>query len=151
MTIFEQYNEFNSMCILSSYIVDEILKKHNIFNDGFESMHVDDEIQNLSLLFYLHFNSQHSINKYFFIMQNMTKQLHKNKVCHEKLIVQSNGLQDNTKNITLEISLFPFLFPHGHGVYDGKIKIHEHLNFRMSSSFSPSTLYKPYLLIMYDI
>jgi hypothetical protein len=84
-------------------------------------------------------------------MQNMTKQLHKNKVCHEKLIVQSNGLQDNTKNITLEISLFPFLFPHGHGVYDGKIKIHEYLNFRMSSPFSPSTLYKPYLLVMYDI
>jgi hypothetical protein len=56
MTIFEQYNEFNSICILSSYIVDEILKKHNIFNDGFESMHIDDEIQNLSLLFYLHFN-----------------------------------------------------------------------------------------------
>jgi hypothetical protein len=139
------------MCILSLDIVDEIFKKHNILNNGFESMHVDDEIQNLSLLFYLHFNSQHPINKYFFIMPNMTKQLHKNKVCHETNIVQSSGLQDNTKNITLEVSLFPFLFPHGHGAYDDKIKIHEYLNFRMSSPFSPSTLYKPYLLIMYDI
>jgi hypothetical protein len=30
-------------------------------------------------------------------MGNMTKRLHNNEVCHEKLIVQSNGLQDNTK------------------------------------------------------
>jgi hypothetical protein len=78
----------------------------------------------------------------------MTKQLHKNKICHEKLIAQSNGLQDNTKYITLEIILFPFLFPHGHGAYDGKITIHEYLIFLMNSSF---TLYKPYLLIIYDL
>jgi hypothetical protein len=54
---FEPSNEFNSMCILSLDIVDGIIKKHNISNKGFESMHVTDEIQNLSLLFYLHFNS----------------------------------------------------------------------------------------------
>jgi len=30
-------------------------------------------------------------------MGNMTKRLHKNEVCQEKLIVRSNGLQDNTK------------------------------------------------------
>jgi len=70
----------------------------------------------------------------------MTKQLDKNKVCHEKIIVQSNGLQDNTKNMTWKISSFPSLFPHGHGTYDGKINIHEYLNFRMSSSFSSTTL-----------
>jgi len=57
ITIFEQSNEFNSMCILSSNVVDEILKKHNNSNNGFESMHVIDEIQNLSLLFDLHYNS----------------------------------------------------------------------------------------------
>jgi hypothetical protein len=50
-------------------------------------MHVIDEIKYLSLLFYLHFSSQHHINIYFFIMGNMTKGLHKNEVCHEKLIV----------------------------------------------------------------
>jgi len=31
-------------------------------------------------------------------MGNMTKRCHENEVCHEKLIVWSNGLQDN-KNI----------------------------------------------------
>jgi hypothetical protein len=68
-------------------------------------MHVTNEIRNLSLLFYFHFNSQHHINKDFFIMGNMTKRLHKNEVCHENLIVQSNGVQDNTK---LVYSLFYF-------------------------------------------
>jgi hypothetical protein len=56
ITIPEQSNEFNNMCILYSNIVDEIIKKDNIFNNGFESMHVNDGIQNLSLLFYLHLN-----------------------------------------------------------------------------------------------
>ncbi len=47
-------------------------------------------------------------HNFIFIMGNMTKQLHKNKACHEKLTVQSNGLQDNTKYIYLKINLFPF-------------------------------------------
>jgi hypothetical protein len=126
------------MCILSLDIVDEIIKKHNISNNGFESMYVIDEITNLS---YLHLNSQHHINRNFFIMRNVTKRLHKSEVCHEKIIVQSNGLQDNTTNITLEISLFPFLFPHGYDAYDGKITIHEYLKFQMSSLSSSFTLY----------
>jgi hypothetical protein len=51
----------------------------------------------------------------------------------------------------LELSLFPFLCPHGHDAYDGKTSIHEYLKFRMSTLFSPFTMYKPYLLIMYDL
>jgi hypothetical protein len=84
ITIYEQSNEFNNICILSLDIVNEIIKKYNFFNKGLESMHVTDEIQNLSLLFHFHLNF---INKDFFIMGNMTKNLHKNEVCHEKLIV----------------------------------------------------------------
>jgi hypothetical protein len=38
------------MCILSSDVVDEIILKNNIYSNGFESMHVTDEIQNLSQL-----------------------------------------------------------------------------------------------------
>jgi hypothetical protein len=74
----------------------------------------------------------------------MTKKLYKNEVCHEKLIVWSNGLQDNTKSITFKFILFPFLFPHGYGAYDGKITIREYLKFQMSSLFSSTTLYKPH-------
>jgi len=82
MTIFEQSNEFNNMCILSLDVVDEMIKKHNISNNEFGSIHVTIEIQNLSLLFYLRFDSQHPMTKIFFIMGNMTKRLHKNEVCH---------------------------------------------------------------------
>jgi hypothetical protein len=69
----------------------KLSKKHNIFNNGFESMHVSNEMQNLSLLIYFHFNSQHPINFILLIMGNMTKRLHNIEVCHEKLVVQSNG------------------------------------------------------------
>jgi hypothetical protein len=41
-------------------------------------------------------------------MGNVTKRLFDNKVSHEKLIITSNGLQDDVKNITSKISLFPF-------------------------------------------
>jgi hypothetical protein len=40
-------------------------------------------------------------------------------------LIPCNGLQNNVTNTTLELSLFPFLFPHGHGAYGGRIPIHE--------------------------
>ncbi len=49
------------------------------------------------------------------------------------------------------MTLFPFLFPHGHNAYDGKTHFNEYLKYRMSALFSPFTLYKPYLLYMYDL
>jgi hypothetical protein len=68
-----------------------------------------------------------------------------------KLINRYNGLQDNVTSIILELSLFLFVFPHGHGAYDGKLSTHEYLKFCMSTLFSPFTMNKPYLLIMYDL
>lgn len=73
MIIFEQSNEFNSTRILSLDIVDEIIKKHNISNNGFESMHVTNEIQNLSLLFKMSMNSQIRTNKFFFYHGQLEK------------------------------------------------------------------------------
>ncbi len=58
MTIFEQSNDIKSMCILFSNVINNIIRKHDISNGGFESMHVTDEIQNLSLLFNMSINSQ---------------------------------------------------------------------------------------------
>ncbi len=40
-----------SMCVLSLDVVNDIINKQNISNNGFESMHVIDEIKKLSLLF----------------------------------------------------------------------------------------------------
>ena len=53
--------------------------------------------------------------------------------------------------MTLESTLFPFLFPHGIGAYDGRTTLSEYMKYRMSTLFSPFILYKPYLLYMYDI
>jgi hypothetical protein len=70
-------------------------------------MHVTNEYKIYHFLFYLHFNSQHPIN-FFINMGNMTKGLHNNETCHEKLIVQSNGLQDNTKIHSFKNQFIPF-------------------------------------------
>ncbi len=49
------------------------------------------------------------------------------------------------------MALFPFLFLHGHGAYDGIISFNEYLKYRMTALFSPFALYKPYLFLMYDL
>ncbi len=51
MTIFEESKDMKSMRILFSNVIEDIIMKYNISNDEFESMHVNDETQNLSLLF----------------------------------------------------------------------------------------------------
>jgi hypothetical protein len=60
---------------LSLDVVDEMIKKRNISKNEFGSMHVTIEIQNLSLLFYMHFDSQHPMNKDFFIYGKYDKKV----------------------------------------------------------------------------
>ncbi len=73
MTIFEQSKDMKRMCILFSDVIDDIITKHDNSNDGLESIHVNDEIKNLSLLFNMSINLELLINKYLFIMGNMKK------------------------------------------------------------------------------
>jgi hypothetical protein len=61
------------MCILSSNVIDNIIRKHDISYGGFESMHVTNEIQNLSLLFKMSMNSQIPTNKDFFYHGQLEK------------------------------------------------------------------------------
>jgi hypothetical protein len=35
-TIFEQSNDYLNMCVLSSYVVDDILNKNNVSHHGFK-------------------------------------------------------------------------------------------------------------------
>ena len=69
----------------------------------------------------------------------------------EAIAFRNNTLNVNIGGMTLESALFLFLFPHGNGAYDGRTTLSEYLRYRMSALFSPFTLYKPYLLYMYDI
>ncbi len=61
------------MCFIFKYY-RWIINKDNVSNHGFESMHVNDEVQNYHL-FDMCVNSQCSMNKYFFIMGNLEKRL----------------------------------------------------------------------------
>jgi hypothetical protein len=52
-------------------------------------------------------------------MGNMKKWLKNNEIFNEQLLIWCDGSQNNVTSITLKLSLFPFLFSHGHGAYDG--------------------------------
>jgi hypothetical protein len=94
--------------------------------------------------------SIHKFLKIFLSWEIWKLWLTRNKTCNEQLLIECNVLQKNITNINLKLSLFQFLFPHENGAYDGKIPIHEYLKYPMSSFFT-IYMYKPYLLIMYDL
>ena len=59
----------------------------------------------------------------------------------------TNG-DGSVQYLTLELALFAVLFPHARGAYySGPFA--EYLRYRMKCGFSPFTLYKPYLMIMF--
>jgi hypothetical protein len=95
---------------------------------------------------------QHKKNKDYYIISHLEQQENDNiPQTYEAMIVKETTLNMKKDNLSLEMAMFPFLFPHGHGVYDGKTHFNEYLKYKMSALFSPFTLYKPYLLYMYDL
>jgi len=52
---------------------------------------------------------------------------------------------------TIESLIFPFLFPNGRGFNAGTFHLKEYLHFRANCMFSVYTLFKPYLLVSYQI
>ncbi len=56
--------------------------------------------------------------------------------------------------MTCEAAVFPFLFPQGKGMYikePSTPPLSVYLHYRMLELFSPFTLYKPYLLVMFQL
>ena len=68
----------------------------------------------------------------------------------ESMTTDVEGLLDD-EAVTLEITLFPFLFPHKHGHYEGSESFPEYMKRRIQQLFSPFTLYKPCMLMMYQL
>ena len=74
-----------------------------------------------------------------------------------KVLVRPDGtpLLPSQHGVTLESAVFPYLFPDGTGAYqhlkDGTETLATYLKYRMQSFFTPFTLFKPYLLIMYQV
>jgi hypothetical protein len=114
-------------------------------------MDVEPFIQNLSLLFDMRPRIPHNFDNPFEIKE-LTMSNNNNPFKSEKLLVREDDMCTNpTLNMSLEKTLFPFLFPHGCGAYDGIGGLLLYLKQKMSTLFSIFTLYPPYLLLMYQV
>lgn len=58
---------------------------------------------------------------------------------------------DSPDKVTVEQALFPYLFVFGTGAWDGTLNFCVYLRMRMCQLFSPFTLCKNYLLLMYHV
>jgi hypothetical protein len=119
ITNIEKPNSIHGLCFLSFSIVEEILTKTNIGERPFSSMDVEPFIQNLSLFFNMCPKIPHNFDDVFeigkLIMHN-----NDNPFKTKRLLVQEDGMCTNLAlNMSLEKTLFPFVFPHGCGAYDG--------------------------------
>ncbi len=151
ITNIEKPNPTHGLCVLSFSIVEEILTKVGTSERPFSSMDVEPFIQNLSLLFDMRPKISHNFDDAFEIGK-FTMHDNDNLFKTERLLVREDGMCTNpTLNMSLEKALFPFLFPHGCGAYDGIGGLLPYLKQRMSTLFSISTLYPPYLFLMYQV
>ncbi len=149
ITNIEKPNPTHGLCVLCFSIVEEILTKISIGERSFSNMDVEPFIQNLSLFFDMRPGIPHNFDDPFEIGK-LTMRNNDNPFKTERLLVQEDGMCTNpTLNMSLEKALFPFLFPHGCGAYDGIGGLLPYLKQRMSTLFSIFTLYPPYLLFMY--
>ena len=68
------------------------------------------------------------------------------------LVVRPDGTADpHGEKCSLEQALFPYLFPFNTGAWDGAVSMCAYLRLRCSELFSPFTLCKNYLLLMYHV
>jgi hypothetical protein len=154
LTNFEKTNDRStSMCVLSTEVVQSILEKGSVGTRPVDDEDTNATVESLSLLLNVGEKEPANHNKDYFFVGNLISRIN---LKTEQLHVRPYQLRTALgPNITLEVALFPFLFPflfpQGNGAYDGRISIHDYLKYRMTCLFSPFTLYKPYLLLMYDI
>ncbi len=145
ITNIEKPNPTHGLCVLCFSIVEEILTKISIGERSFSNMDVEPFIQNLSLFFDMRPGIPHNFDDPFEIGK-LTMRNNDNPFKTERLLVQEDGMCTNpTLNMSLEKALFPFLFPHGCGAYDG---IGGLLIYLKQIMF---TLYPRYLLLMYQV
>jgi len=151
ITNIETPNPTHALCVLSSSIVKKILAKTTIGEKPFSSMDVEPFIQNLSLVFDM--RPIFPLNfDYAFEIGELTMPNNDNLFKIERLLVKKDSMCTNpTLNMSFEKALFPFLFPHGCGAYDGIGSLLPYLKQIMSPLFFVFTFYLHYLLLMYQM
>ena len=134
---------------MSIEVVQSILKKRYVGTRLVDNKDPKATVKSLFLLLNVGEKEPANPNKDYFFVSNLmsqiylkTKQLH---VCPYRLHATQGS------KINLEMALFPFFFLQSNGAYDKRISIHDYLKYRMSYLFLLFTLYKPYLLLMYNI
>ncbi len=146
ITNIEKPNPTHGLYVLSSSIVEKIFTKTSTSERPFSSMDVEPFIQNLSLPFDMCLGILHNFDDAFEIGK-LTMHNNDNPFKTKRLLIQEDDMCTNpTLNMSLENALFPFLFPHGCGAYDGIGDLLFYLKQKMSTLFFVFTLYPPYLL-----
>ena len=138
------------MCVLTQDVIQKIIENATLHSISFSHMNVPPELYDLSLLFDMRTQEGPKKHVNFHCIGNVHL---RNGTGSDKRgdAFRNNTLNANIGGMTLESVLFPCLFPHGNRAYDGRTTLSKYLKYRMSTLFSPFTLYKPYLLYMYDI
>ena len=67
------------------------------------------------------------------------------------LMLMPGEVVQDVGELTIETAMFPFLFPHGTGAFDNGMTFTSYLRMRMLQAFSVFTLFKPYLLLMFQV
>jgi hypothetical protein len=66
------------------------------------------------------------------------------------IVTGVEGLASDGKD-SLEILMFPYLFPQGTGAYSGSGTIHEYVKYRTKQAFSLFTLLPQYIFMMFHL
>ena len=132
------------MCVLTPDVIQQIIGNATLHSISFSHMNIPQEVYDLALLFDMRTQERprkhvdfHSIGNVH--LRNGTGSDKRG----ETIAFRNNTVNANIGGMTLESALFPFLFPHANGAYDGRTTLSEYLKYRMSTLFSPFTLYKP--------
>ncbi len=150
----ERPNTRLGICVLSEEVLEHILHSHNDLRP-FEVM-IEAENGNVySILQTLpelrRRRAYNASDKHEFSSIHLRSLA---MVAERTIIFNHSGLpsiNSDIKDVTMESAVFPFMFPFGHGQYDGAIRFADYIRMRSSTLFSVFTLYKPYLLLMYQL
>ena len=152
MTVFEQPEKSMSICILTPDVIQPIIANTGTHSMSFPTMDVPRDVYDIALLFDMRTQTQPRKHANFLTIENVhLRNGSRSDTSVEPITFRRNILNVKLEGMTLESALFHFLFPHGHRAYDGRTTLSEYLKYRMTTLFSPFTLYTPYLLYMYDI
>ena len=92
------------------------------------------------------YNHQSNANKVYYAGETQRRSgLVERHPCNEQGHIATNP------KLTIESGVFPLIFPHSIGFNVGVIALADYLAQRMQQLFSPFTLLKEYLLVMYQV